>query len=124
MRGDFDVASAILFPQFEHAVRELFFAGQIVTTTDPAAAAQNEHDLNKLLAHKALPSIFGDEQAFDLRVLLTEKAGANLRNDLAHGTVDDGAKIGSKIYFWWMCLRLALIPILKADSGGSADAGS
>jgi hypothetical protein len=119
-RDDFDVAAVLLFPQFEHAVRELFFARGIVTTTSPGASSQNEHDLNKLLARDDLSTIFGPEQAFDLRVLLVEKAGANLRNDLAHGILDDGAKIGSKIYFWWLCLRLALIPMVAGAAQTTA----
>ncbi len=60
---------------------------------------------------------------FDLRVLLTEKAGANLRNDIAHGLLDDGDKGGAKIYFWRMCLRLVLLPVLNASDMARGPAG-
>jgi len=117
--GDFDVAAGLLFPQFEHAVRELFYANKIVTTTDPLKASQNEHDLNKLLVHDAAGKLFGDDAAFDLRCLLIEKDGANLRNHLAHGVVDDGQEFGAKIYFWWMCLRIVCLPLVRAAVSAS-----
>jgi Domain of unknown function (DUF4209) len=116
LRGDYELASVILIPQFEHAVRELFFRRGIVTSTLPASGAQNEHDLNLLLKHPRAGEIFGDALLFDLRVLLTEKAGANLRNAVAHGLLDDGDHFGGKIYFWWMCLRLVLLPVVTAAS--------
>lgn len=120
LAGDYDLAATLLCPQFEHAVRELFFARGIVTSTLPSSGVQNEFNLNQLLEHARATEVFGDELNFDLRVLLTEKAGANLRNDLAHGLLDDHAKIGAKIYFWWMCLRLALVPVLAAQRGQPA----
>jgi hypothetical protein len=114
LRGDYELATAILCPQFEHAVRELFFERGIVTSTLPSSGAQNEHDLNALLGHARAAEIFGEPLLFDLRVLLTEKAGANLRNAIAHGLLDDGADVGAKIYFWWVCLRLVLYPLVDA----------
>lgn len=120
LAGDYDLAAALLCPQFEHAVRELFFAHGIVTSTLPSSGVQNEFNLNQLLEHARAAEIFGNELNFDLRVLLTEKAGANLRNNLAHGLLDDHAKIGAKIYFWWMCLRLALVPVFAAQRGQPA----
>jgi len=106
MAGDYELAAVILCPQLEHAIRELFFAAGIVTSTYPSSGIQNEQDLNTLLKHSRAPEIFGNELVYDLRVLLIEKAGGNLRNDLAHGILDDGAKWGAKVYVWWMCLFL------------------
>lgn len=114
LRGDYELATPILVPQFEHAVRELFFARGIVTSTLPSTGAQNEYNLNQLLEHPRAVEVFGERMVFDLRVLLTEKAGSNLRNDIAHGLIDDGDKIGAKIYFWWICLRFVLLPIVAA----------
>lgn len=51
-RGDFDVAAALLFPQFEHAVREIFHTNEVATTTLPNSGIQNELDLNSLLRHE------------------------------------------------------------------------
>jgi hypothetical protein len=120
LRGDFELATAILVPQFEHAVRELFVARGIVTSTLPSTGAQNEYNLNQLLEHPRAVEVFGEEMLFDLRVLLTEKAGSNLRNDVAHGLLGDGDKIGAKIYFWWICLRFVLLPIVVGQRGKAA----
>jgi hypothetical protein len=113
LRGDYELATTILIPQFEHAVRELFFRQGIVTATLPSSGAQNEHDLNALLAHPRAAEVFDEALVFDLRVLLVEKAGANLRNAIAHGLLDDGDHFGAKVYFWWTCLRLVLLPMLN-----------
>ena len=122
LRGDYELATPILIPQFEHAVRELFVSRGIVTATLPSTGAQNEYNLNQLLQHPRAAEVFGEELLFDLRVLLTEKAGANLRNDIAHGLLADGAKLGAKIYFWWMCLRFLLVPLIALQSDdGSAE---
>lgn len=117
LRGDYELSTVVLIPQFEHAVRELFVRSGIVTATLPSTGAQNEYNLNQLLGHVRAAEVFGAELVYDLRVLLTEKAGANLRNDIAHGLLDDGAKIGAKIYFWWTCLRLVLAPLVALQRG-------
>jgi hypothetical protein len=110
LRGDYDLAAVMLCPQFEHAVRELFFRRGIVTSTLPSSGAQNEHNLNQLLEHPRAVEVFGEDLLFDLRVLLTEKAGANLRNDIAHGLLDDGDKearrsISGGCACAWCCSR-------------------
>jgi hypothetical protein len=122
LRGDYELATPILIPQFEHAVRELFVARGIVIATLPWTGAQNEFNLNQLLEHPRAAEILGDELVFDLRVLLTEKAGANLRNDVAHGLLADGGKIGAKIYFWWVCLHFVLVPLVVTQRQASTAA--
>jgi hypothetical protein len=119
LRGDYELATPILIPQFEHAVRELFVARGIVIATLPWTGAQNEFNLNQLLEHPRAAEVLGDEFVFDLRVLLTEKAGANLRNDVAHGLLAEGGKLGAKIYFWWVCLRFVLVPVILAQHQAS-----
>jgi hypothetical protein len=124
LRGDYELSTALLIPQFEHAVREWFVRSGIVTATLPSTGAQNEYNLNQLLEHPSAAEVFGTELVYDLRVLLTEKAGANLRNDIAHGLLADGGKIGARIYFWWTCLRLMLVPLIavqRAAAPGEAD---
>ncbi len=108
VRQEWDTSAAILVPQFEHGLRELFSRTGIVTTTLPGSGIQNELDLNKMLTHPRVGEVLSEEWALDLQALLTEKAGANLRNDLAHGILDDDAKIAAKIYLWWICLHFAL----------------
>ncbi|NEQ84716.1 MAG: DUF4209 domain-containing protein, partial [Moorea sp. SIO2I5] len=41
--------------------------------------------LSKSLAHSEITSIFDENTLFDLKCLLVEHAGSNLRNRMAHG---------------------------------------
>jgi len=50
---------------------------------------------------------FGPDMVFDLRGILIERFGHNLRNDLAHGLLDEGSLYGvASIYLWWITIRL------------------
>jgi len=52
---------------------------------------------------------------FDLRGLLIERYGSNLRNDMAHGLLDyEAFYSGPAIYFWWLTLRLCCTPVIAA----------
>jgi hypothetical protein len=104
-----------------------------VTTTLTSAGLQNEKDLGQLLEDEKALEIFGEAQIFDLRSLLTEKAGANLRNELAHGLIADGAADAHCSYLWWATLRLVLYPLVRrsvdarpatTDEAGTNDAQS
>ena len=48
----------------------------------------------------------------ELRALLLEQGGANLRNNIAHGLFDDVASwSASSVYAWWLALRLVVTPL-------------
>ena len=52
---------------------------------------------------------FGEALAFDLRGLLVERMGANLRNRIAHGLMSDADFSGTDVvYAWWLALRLCV----------------
>jgi hypothetical protein len=111
--GDFSVAAHMLVPQVENSIRLLLEQAGAVTTTLTSNRLQNEKDLNQLLLEPKAIDLFGEPLLFDLRALLTEKSGANLRNELAHGLFSDGAAEEFFAYFWWMTLRLVLTPLAK-----------
>lgn len=72
--------------------------------------------LNKLLQKpelvKELEAILGVETVFDLRTLLVERFGSNLRNRLAHGLLtEESAGLGDVKYLWWSILRLTLLEL-------------
>ncbi|KAB1117662.1 DUF4209 domain-containing protein, partial [Micromonospora sp. AMSO12t] len=53
--------------------------------------------------------------------LLCEQPGPNLRNDLAHGLLNDPESwSAAAVYAWWLCLRLVVLPyyrmLLKAQA--------
>ena len=73
-------------------------------------------------------SVWGEDLTFDLRGLLVERFGTNLRNRLAHGLVDEREfESWQGPYLWWLALRLYVWPILmrisseQRTSGTSAD---
>ena len=58
----------------------------------------------------ALPEaekIFGANLSFEIRALFCDAFGPNLRNELAHGMLDDEAcQSIFSVYAWWFGLRL------------------
>lgn len=120
--GDFDVAVHLLVPQLENAIRRLLEQAGAITTTLSSTGTQKEKDLNQLLSEPLATTVFGEALLFELQTLLTEKPGTNLRNEIAHGLIDDGARVAF-VYCWWIALRLVLTPLANAvavPSGGSA----
>ncbi|MEK7724929.1 MAG: DUF4209 domain-containing protein [Acidobacteriota bacterium] len=123
MNGDFLTATHFLIPQIEESIRYILIQSVIVPSSFDDRGVQDEFNLNKLLTHpkftNKLNEIFGEDLIFDLRGLLVERFGANLRNDMAHGLIDHNAFYSyASIYFWWLSLRFYLLPYLmksKAD---------
>ncbi|MFT3700172.1 MAG: DUF4209 domain-containing protein [Kofleriaceae bacterium] len=109
--GDADGAAVFLVPQFEHAIREVFASRGVPVATLTSTGMQNELNLGQLLGHARASEILGETNVFDLRALMTEKAGSNLRNEVAHGIIGDGSRRAEKLYFWWVCLRFCLMPM-------------
>lgn len=107
--GDWLVANHLLIPQLEASVRAVFQQRQIPTSS-MQNGIQQEHDLGWLLNHPKATEIFGDGIIFDLRGLLTEDFGWNLRNDVAHGLIaENGFYSEASCLVWWLALRLCCI---------------
>lgn len=114
--GDFAVAASLLVPQVENCLRYLLTCrGEITTKLDPDRI-EEDYGLGALLATNetlrgALKNTIGEDLLFELRALLIEKTGGNLRNMLAHGMLDDG-QIGSELaaYAWWLIYWLCIKP--------------
>jgi hypothetical protein len=77
---------------------------------------QNELDLSALLDMPQLTSLVDESTVLDWKSLRTEKAGANLRNELAHGLLRSDERLAECAYFWWVTLRCVMAPILNAAS--------
>lgn len=121
LRGDFPSAVSVLIPQVEQFLRlTLKGLGVNTVTTDPTTGVEMEKGLGALLAMDRTTEFLGADLRFELRALLIEQEGANLRNDTAHGLLTDGAAWSSaSIYAWWLVLRLMVVPVwnmLKTDA--------
>lgn len=105
--GDFVTALHLLIPQIEHMVRiHLKQAGASTTTLDKEGI-ENENGLSTLMALPVAEEIFGKDLAFELKALLCDAFGPNLRNELAHGLLDNAdCSSAASIYTWWLGLRL------------------
>lgn len=120
MSGDFLVAVHLLVPQVEHSIRHILAQQGIITTAIDNDGIQVEFDLNKTLKapqfNDALTRVLGEDLLFNLRGLLVERFGANLRNDMAHGLLNgDQFYSAPSCYFWWLVLRLCWLPIIAAQ---------
>jgi hypothetical protein len=107
---DFIGATHLLIPQVEQSVRLILAATGCITSGFDRQGLQNEYDLNKTLRMPELEAVFGQDTVFDLRGLLVEHSGSNLRNLMAHGLMqDEEFCTGTTVYLWAAILRLVLL---------------
>ncbi len=114
LTGDFFTSTHILIPQIENSVRYLLWQRGVITSGLDDNGIQNEHNLNTTLYRPEINSIFDENTLFDLKGLLVEHSGSNLRNRMAHGLINDSGFLSPLMsYLWWLTLRLCLVPILQ-----------
>jgi len=115
LHGDVVLALHLILPQVEHSIREILTAHGVITSKLESDATQDERDLGWMLTQPQMTTIFGEGMAFDLRGLLVERFGLNLRNNIAHGLLAESQMfMPGAIYAWWLVLRLCCIPIARA----------
>ena len=104
---DFVSALHLLLPQIEHMVRfHLKQAGAKTTNLDQVGI-ENENGLSTLMDLPEAETVFGKDLAFELKTLFCDAFGPNLRNELAHGLLDeDACHSPFAIYAWWLGVRL------------------
>lgn len=106
---DFPNAIHLLSPQLEHIVRvQLKEAGAHTSNVDQDGI-ENENGLSTLLDLPEAENVLGKDIVFEIKAVFADALGPNLRNEVAHGLLDDNSasSIGS-IYAWWMVLRLII----------------
>ncbi|MFO0615258.1 MAG: DUF4209 domain-containing protein [Polyangiaceae bacterium] len=108
-QGEFGLAAHVLMPQFENALREFLERRGAVVSKLPPSGIQDEVDLNKVLTLQDAVDLLGEDEHFELSTLLVERAGVNLRNELAHGLFDDGTRSAMLAFFWWKVLRYVVV---------------
>lgn len=113
-RRDFATAVHLLTPQIEHIVRTHIAAVGGETRKLDASGVETEVGLSALLELPEAEKVFGETIAFELRAIFTDAAGPNLRNNLAHGLLDDAEVLSaSSVYAWWFSLRLIMLPLMQ-----------
>jgi hypothetical protein len=108
--GDWLTAMHLLVPQLDASFRHVLQQhGEITSILNPDRT-QEEQDINKLFWKKGMLDIFGEDILFDLRGILIERFGGNLRNQLAHALMPEAAFYSVQaIYLWWLIIRLCYI---------------
>ena len=104
--GNFAVAVYILIPQIENGIRYVLESNSIITRKY-TQEQQNTMSLESYF--EKLNELINEDLLFDLRVLLNEGFGDNMRHDIAHG-IYPTSKIFSEpgFYLWWISLKLAI----------------
>ena len=110
--GDWHAVAYFLAPQVENSIRYVLENRGVITSKLDDKLIQEVRSLDKLLFMPETTEAFGEEQVFELRGILTEEFGSNLRNQIAHGLVTDGdCYAPATEHLWWLLLRLCVIPI-------------
>jgi hypothetical protein len=106
---DFITAIHLLIPQVEHLVRVKMKEAGIVTTVLDREGVETEKGLSSLLDDTNIDKVFDENFIFELKALLTENSGVNLRNSIAHGLISyNQLQSIQVIYMWWFCLRIVM----------------
>ena len=106
--GDFASAIHLLVPQIEHLVRYHLKAAGVRTTNISQDGVENENGMSALVVLPETEEIFGETLTFELTALFCDALGPNLRNEVAHGLLDDQtSRSPSVVYAWWLGLKIA-----------------
>jgi hypothetical protein len=105
--GDWLASMSFLLSQVEASIRNVLKNRGIPTISVTTDGIQEEIDINQLFDRDDVKKIFGAGIIFDLRGLLIERFGFNMRNLDSHGLMPEGPyyQEGS-VYLWWLLLRL------------------
>ena len=112
---DFGTAVHVLVPQIEHLVRFHLKANGVVTTfiDHRAGGRETENGLSAIMKLPETETIFGQNMSYEIGALFCEFSGPNLRNDIAHGLLDDQQVYSVySVYAWWFGLKLVVRSLL------------
>lgn len=106
--GDRVVLAHLAIPQIENSLRVVFRDAGLPITTMNAKGIQEERDLNSLLTDESAKTVLGEALVWEMRSLLIERTGANLRNRLCHGLLgsDDFDRPASNVLLWLVLVLL------------------
>lgn len=108
---DFSTALHILIPQVENALRYVLEQKGVTPANVDKDGVEEVWGLERILNHPETLETFGDSFVFELKSLLVERLGPNLRNLFAHGALSPDVLNGeTAFYLWWVIIRLAAFP--------------
>lgn len=105
----------LLSPQVEFMVRNLLKQANVRTSVIDEAGIENEVGLSSLLDKQEAKSLLGDDLHFNLKSLFTDPLGANIRNYVAHGLLNDNSsQSDAVVYAWWLYLKIIVMSVTQA----------
>jgi hypothetical protein len=119
---DFASAIHLLTPQLENVVRIHLKSAGAKTTNLDSEGVENENGLSALVDLPEMERVFGENVAFEFKALFCDPFGPNLRNELAHGLLDqDASQSLFAFYAWWFALRLVLSAFWNSATQSDAE---
>ena len=113
---EFGAAIHLLSPQVEHIVRSQLKEYGAHTSNINKEGIENENGLSTLMELPEALKLYGEDLAFEIKSVFTDALGFNLRNEVAHGLLDDNTSLSiQSIYAWWMVLKL----VIRSITNGS-----
>lgn len=107
--GDMVQAIHILMPQFEHMVRQVLQGAGAFTAEHSLEGLDSEIGLSSLVKRPQMAEEFGEGLTLAINALMCDRAGPNLRNDVAHGLADEAlCESVLALYAWWLVLQLVV----------------
>jgi hypothetical protein len=104
--GDWLMAMHLLIPQLEASIREVLQQLGAITS-GMRDGIQAEKQLKDLMEMPEFLQFFGPDILFDLRGIMIERFGHNMRNEFAHGLLPEGGFYRSaSVYLWWLAIHL------------------
>ena len=104
---DFASAISILIPQLENIIRYYLDKRGTETTTTTPEGTIHYVGMSNLVDKEPIEDIFGEDYVFEFKALFCDSQGSNLRNDLAHGIIDDDRYCSIEaVYAWHIIFKL------------------
>ena len=104
---DFATSLHLLAPQIEHMVRFHLNSAGVSTTQLDQDGIETEKGLTTLIDIPETEIIFGKDLTYEIKTLFCHQLGPNLRNNIAHGLLDDQqCHSVNSVYAWWFGLKL------------------
>ena len=104
---EFDTALHLLVPQIENMVRFRLKRLGARTTNVDGDGIETENGLSTLMDLPQVTTLFGEDTAYEIKTLFCDHFGQNMRNNVAHGLLDDGqSQSAHSVYAWWYGLKL------------------
>jgi hypothetical protein len=115
-RGDLVLALHFLIPQVENALRWVLHQLGTIPGSIDDEGIEEDWPLHRCLTAPKLVEFLGADLVYELRTLLIEKGGPNLRHLSMHGVLSPAAfQSLPAFYAWWLFLKITflLTPVIR-----------